>query len=192
MPLSDGAAHLTRSWWPEGTVPSAKPSPAPPGCRSPRSSDTSPWAPPTTFPKTWTCPWTSSRSWPPPRSPVCPTPMTWAVQREKLPLRGRLWGLYGDRLLHPQKAKNLLGYNAYILEVVKNLASIKPYHIKVEWEDQVLEGDYLYGMVSNTTSVGRFLLSPGNPDLSDAFWRSPSSPPSGMSKTWRSSAGRCS
>lgn len=34
----------------------------------------------------------------------------------------------------PQKAKNLLGYNAYILEVVKNLASIKPYHIKVEWE----------------------------------------------------------
>ena len=56
----------------------------------------------------------------------------------------------------PQKAKNLLGYNAYILEVVKNLASIKPYHIKVEWEDQVLEGDYLYGMVSNTTSVGRF------------------------------------
>ena len=70
----------------------------------------------------------------------------------------------------PQKAKNLLGYNAYILEVVKNLASIKPYHIKVEWEDQVLEGDYLYGMVSNTTSVGRFRnFPPGNPDLSDGL-----------------------
>lgn len=70
----------------------------------------------------------------------------------------------------PQKAKNLLGYNAYVLEVVKNLPSIKPYHIKVEYEDQVIEGDYLYGMVSNTTSVGRFRnFPPGNPDLSDGL-----------------------
>lgn len=30
-----GAAHLTRSWWPEGTVPSAKPSPAPPAAEPP-------------------------------------------------------------------------------------------------------------------------------------------------------------
>ena len=70
----------------------------------------------------------------------------------------------------PQKAKNLLGYNAYVLEVVKNLPSIKPYHIKVEYEDKVIEGDYLYGMVSNTTSVGRFSnFPPGNPDLSDGL-----------------------
>ena len=68
----------------------------------------------------------------------------------------------------PQKNKNLLGYNAYVLEVVKSLSSIKPYHIKVESEDQTIEGDYLYGMVSNTTSVGRFRnFPPGNPDLSD-------------------------
>ena len=70
----------------------------------------------------------------------------------------------------PQKFKNLLGYNAYVLEVVKNLPSIKPYHIKVEYEDQVIEGDFLYGMVSNTTSVGRFAnFPPGNPDLSDGL-----------------------
>ena len=70
----------------------------------------------------------------------------------------------------PQKVKNLLGYNAYVLEVVKNLPSIKPYHIKVEYEDKVIEGDYLYGMVSNTTSVGRFRnFPPGNPDLSDGL-----------------------
>lgn len=69
-----------------------------------------------------------------------------------------------------QKAKNLLGYNAYVLEVVKNLPSIKPYHIKVEYEDKVIEGDYLYGMVSNTTSVGRFSnFPPGHPDLSDGL-----------------------
>ena len=70
----------------------------------------------------------------------------------------------------PQKAKNLLGYNAYVLEVVKNLASIKPYHLKVEYDDNVIEGDFLYGMVSNTTSVGRFNnFPPGNPDLSDGL-----------------------
>lgn len=69
-----------------------------------------------------------------------------------------------------QKAKNLLGYNAYVLEAVKNLLSIKPYHIKVEYEDQVIEGDFLYGMVSNTTTVGRFdNFPPGNPDLSDGL-----------------------
>ncbi|MFR6380541.1 MAG: diacylglycerol/lipid kinase family protein [Evtepia sp.] len=55
----------------------------------------------------------------------------------------------------PQKAKNLLGYNAYVPEVVKNLGSIKPYHLKVEYDDNVIEGDFLYGMVSNTTSAGR-------------------------------------
>ena len=63
-----------------------------------------------------------------------------------------------------------LGYNAYVLEVVKNLASIKPYHLKVEYDDNVIEGDFLYGMVSNTTSVGRFNnFPPGNPDLSDGL-----------------------
>ena len=70
----------------------------------------------------------------------------------------------------PRKNKNLLGCNAYVLEVVKSLSSIKPYHIKVESEDQTIEGDYLYGMVSNTTSVGRFRnFPPGNPDLSDGL-----------------------
>ncbi len=67
-----------------------------------------------------------------------------------------------------QKAKNLLGYNAYMLEVVKKLSSIKPHHVKIECEDRVIEGDYLFGMVTNTTSVGRFRnFPPGNPDLSD-------------------------
>ena len=93
----------------------------------------------------------------------------------------------------PQKAKNLLGYNAYILEVVKNLASIKPYHIKVEWEDQVLEG--ITSTAWSATQLpwaGSATFPRETPICPTAFWRSPSSPPSGMSKTWRSSAGRCS
>lgn len=74
----------------------------------------------------------------------------------------------------PQKIKNILGYNAYMLESVKNLPSIKPYHIKVEYDDQVLEGDFLYGMVSNTTSVGRFRNFPlETPTCPTVCWKSP-------------------
>lgn len=70
----------------------------------------------------------------------------------------------------PQKIKNVLGYNAYLLEGAKALTSIKPHHIRVEYGDEVIEGDYLYGMVSNTTSVGGVRnFPPGNPDLSDGL-----------------------
>lgn len=70
----------------------------------------------------------------------------------------------------PQSLKNVLGYNAYIMEAVKNLASIKPHHIRVEYDDQVIEGDFLYGMVSNTISVGGIRnFPPGHPDLSDGL-----------------------
>ena len=70
----------------------------------------------------------------------------------------------------PQAMKNVLGYNAYILEGALNLTSIKPHHIKVEYDGNVIEGDYLYGMVSNTTSVGGVKnFPPGNPDLSDGL-----------------------
>jgi YegS/Rv2252/BmrU family lipid kinase len=70
----------------------------------------------------------------------------------------------------PQKVKNALGYNAYLLESVKNLSSIKPYHIQVECDGQSFEGDYLYGMVSNTSSVGRFNnFPPGNHPLDDGL-----------------------
>ena len=72
----------------------------------------------------------------------------------------------------PQRFKNLMGYNAYMLGAMKSLplAMWKTHHVKVEYEDKVIEGDYLYGMVSNTTSVGRFKnFPPGHPDLSDGL-----------------------
>ena len=56
----------------------------------------------------------------------------------------------------PQDKKNLLGHQAYMLESVKSLASIKPYHMRVEWDDNVLEEDFVFGMVTNTRSVGGF------------------------------------
>jgi lipid kinase, YegS/Rv2252/BmrU family len=53
-----------------------------------------------------------------------------------------------------QEVKNVLGHMAYLLEGVKRLYSIKSYHIKVECNDEVIEGEYIYGMVSNSVSVG--------------------------------------
>lgn len=58
--------------------------------------------------------------------------------------------------LTSQDRKNLLGHQAYMIEGVKSLTGLKPYHMKVEWEGQKLEEDFAFGMVTNTRSVGGF------------------------------------
>lgn len=55
-----------------------------------------------------------------------------------------------------QEMKNLLGHMAYILEGIKRLTALKSYQMKVTYNDTVLEGDFLYGMVTNSISVGGF------------------------------------
>ncbi|MDO4523142.1 MAG: YegS/Rv2252/BmrU family lipid kinase [Eubacteriales bacterium] len=54
----------------------------------------------------------------------------------------------------PQDMKNLLGHLAYVLEGAKKLASIKSYHGKIRSDELEVEGDFLYGMVTNSVSVG--------------------------------------
>ncbi|MGN1133619.1 MAG: diacylglycerol/lipid kinase family protein, partial [Oscillospiraceae bacterium] len=54
----------------------------------------------------------------------------------------------------PQNIKNVLGHAAYIVEGIKRLPKITSYHMKVEHDDEVLEGDFILGMVTNTMSVG--------------------------------------
>lgn len=58
----------------------------------------------------------------------------------------------------PQQSKNVLGRMAYILEGIKRLPSLKYYHAAVEYDGGSCEGDYLFGMVSNATSVGGMKL----------------------------------
>ena len=55
-----------------------------------------------------------------------------------------------------QDVKNVLGHLAYILEGMKKLTEIKSYPMKVESEEMTLEGNFLFGMVTNSTSVGGF------------------------------------
>lgn len=55
-----------------------------------------------------------------------------------------------------QQIKNVLGHMAYLLEGVKSLQSIRSYHMKISYEDTVLEDDFIYGMITNSMSVGGF------------------------------------
>lgn len=56
----------------------------------------------------------------------------------------------------PQKVKNLLGYTAYILEGIKQLSEIKSYSLTLKTDDEVIEGNFILGLVTNTLSVGGF------------------------------------
>lgn len=67
------------------------------------------------------------------------------------------FGLFTEvSYMTPQEKKNLLGHQAYMLEGVKSLANIKSYTMCLESEEMVLEGDFVFGMVTNTVSVGGF------------------------------------
>ncbi len=55
-----------------------------------------------------------------------------------------------------QDVKNVLGHMAYILEGMRRLSNIKSYFMRVEYEDQVVEGDFIFGMFTNSLSVGGF------------------------------------
>lgn len=70
-----------------------------------------------------------------------------------------------------QEVKNVLGHMAYLLEGVKKLAAIKSYQMKITTQDTVIEGDFIYGMVTNSISVGGFKGITGKfVDLSDGVF----------------------
>jgi len=71
----------------------------------------------------------------------------------------------------PQEFKNAFGHLAYLLEGVTRLGSIKSYHVSIIHENGTVEGDFIYGMVSNTVSVGGFKgLPTGEVSLDDGLF----------------------
>lgn len=56
----------------------------------------------------------------------------------------------------PQELKNALGKTAYFVEGIKHVAEIKPHHMRIEFDDQVIEDDFILGLVSNSVSVAGF------------------------------------
>ena len=69
----------------------------------------------------------------------------------------------------PQSLKNALGHMAYLLSGIQELSQIKAHRLRFELPDgTVLEDDYLFGAISNSTSVaGLLTLSKDRVDMSD-------------------------
>ena len=55
-----------------------------------------------------------------------------------------------------QSMKNVLGHLAYILEGTKRIFNIPSYRTKVTHDGETIEDEFIYGMVTNSRSVGGF------------------------------------
>ena len=68
----------------------------------------------------------------------------------------------------PQSIKNALGHTAYVLEGINELSQLRKEHVRFEIDGQVVEDDFLFGAISNSTSVGGILtLDPKQVDMAD-------------------------
>jgi YegS/Rv2252/BmrU family lipid kinase len=92
-------------------------------------------------------------------------------------------GLFGDRYFSyvasfgaftrtsystPQSVKNALGHTAYLLSSVQELSQLRKEHLLIETDDRIIEDDFVFGAISNSTSVGGILtLDPKQVDMRD-------------------------
>ena len=68
----------------------------------------------------------------------------------------------------PQNVKNALGHIAYLLSSVQELSQIRNTHMRIETGDRVIEDEFIFGAISNSTSVGGILtLDPKQVDMRD-------------------------
>ena len=68
----------------------------------------------------------------------------------------------------PQSVKNALGHTAYLLEGIHELSQIRKTRVKLELDGEILEDDYLFGAICNSTSIGGLMkLDPARVVLDD-------------------------
>ena len=74
----------------------------------------------------------------------------------------------------PQSVKNTLGHFAYILEGIKSLQDIinlKSYTLSIEADGKEYSGEYMFGAIANSTSIGGILkLNSEMVDMSDGLF----------------------
>lgn len=82
------------------------------------------------------------------------------------------FGLFTDvSYATDQQIKNVLGNMAYILEGAKRINSIPSYHVKYIRDGIETEGDFMFGMITNSLSVGGFRKITGkNVELDDGLF----------------------
>lgn len=70
-----------------------------------------------------------------------------------------------------QKLKNRLGHLAYVMVASKDIFNIHPYKMRLEHDGGVVSGDFIFGTVSNSTSVGGvFKLDENQVRLNDGYF----------------------
>lgn len=71
----------------------------------------------------------------------------------------------------PQNVKNTLGHLAYAFEGIKDIANLKSKHLRFTADGAVIEDDFIFGAICNSTSVGGVInLDPKMVDLSDGMF----------------------
>ena len=71
----------------------------------------------------------------------------------------------------PQTLKNALGHTAYVLGGISELSQIRNEHVRMEIDGEVVEDDFLFGAICNSTSVGGILTLPQNQvDMGDGIF----------------------
>ncbi len=71
----------------------------------------------------------------------------------------------------PQNIKNALGHAAYVLGGISEVSQIRKEHIRMEIDGQVVEDDFLFGAICNSTSIGGILtLDPKQVDMGDGLF----------------------
>lgn len=72
----------------------------------------------------------------------------------------------------PQSMKNILGHAAYVLSGIQELSQLRSHRLRFELQDgQVVEDNFIFGAISNSTSVGGVLtLAPEQVDMTDGMF----------------------
>lgn len=82
------------------------------------------------------------------------------------------FGLFTDVAYETdQDLKNILGHVAYLLEGMRRLFDVQSFHMRIQSEELDIEDDFIYGMITNSRSVGGFKQLTGkNVDMDDGLF----------------------
>lgn len=62
----------------------------------------------------------------------------------------------------PQNQKKALGHLAYVLQGAVEIGNIEAYHAVIEYDEGIIEGKFIYGSMSNSTSVAGIVRLPSD------------------------------
>ncbi|MBE6714761.1 MAG: diacylglycerol kinase family lipid kinase [Ruminococcaceae bacterium] len=69
------------------------------------------------------------------------------------------FGLFSDvSYMTDRSLKQNMGHAAYVIEGIKSVIKAKSYKLKIEYDDNVIDGDFILGMISNSKRIGGFEL----------------------------------